>query len=124
MQNRERLNKYNGLRAGDVEAFAAVLAHEHVIDAHEIIARFLEAHSVLLVCAACEILLLRALQPTHVVFGPLPAMRATISRSFDFLCFVKEIAFVHSVSNLPHHEGFATGAQITDPSPTRSRRWY
>ena len=109
MPNGKWLNKYDGLRAGDIEAFAAVLAHQHVIDAHEIIARFLKARSVLLVGAARKISLFRALQPTHVVFGALPAMRATIRRSFDFLDLVKEIAFVHSVSNLPHHE--------TDPPP-------
>jgi len=108
-----RLKKDYRLRAGDVKALAAthVLAHQHVVDAHEIVARLLKAHPVLLVCAAREIAFLGALQPTHLVIGPLTAMRTTIGRSLNFLYFVKEIAFVHK--NPICHRGTETQSKST-----------
>src|ERR1700687_642169 len=96
-RERRSLKKDYRLRAGNIKALAAthVLAHQHVVDAHEVVARLLKAHSVLLVGAAREIAFLRALQPAHLVVGSLAAMRATIGSSLNFLYFVKEISLVH-----------------------------
>lgn len=91
------LNENDRLRAGYFKALATadVLAHKHVIDAHEIITRLLIAHSILLVSAPRRSVLFSPLHPTHFVIRPLATMRTAVVGSFDFLHFIKEISFVH-----------------------------
>src|SRR5450432_307780 len=91
------LNENDRLRAGNFEALATsyVLAHKHVIDAHEIVTGLLIAHPILLVSASRWPLLLSTLHPTHFVIRALAAMRTAVVGSFDFLHFIKEIFFVH-----------------------------
>jgi len=88
------------LGAGDIEALAAtdIFAHQHVVDANEIVSRFLKAHSVLFAGAPGQITLLSAFEPANLVIGTLATVGAAVAGAFYFLYFVEEIAFIHIFS--------------------------
>src|SRR2546421_5115309 len=87
------------LRVRYLEPFAAacVFADEHVVHAHEIVARFLEAGAILFARTARRLRLLCPAQPTHFIIGALAAVRTTKARAFRLWSLVKEISFIHSL---------------------------
>ena len=95
------LDENDRLRAGDFEPFAAarVLAGEHVVDAHEIVARSFESEAVLFIGTARRRRFSSATQPTYVILRGLAAVRAGEGRALYLLPFVEEITFLHSDSD-------------------------
>src|SRR5687768_5954917 len=90
------LDKYYGLGTGDFESAATLLACQHVVNSDHVVARFLIAHTVLLVGATWGPGFLRSLQPADFVFHPFAAMRTTVCCLLGFLSLVEKILFVHN----------------------------
>ena len=81
-----QLNKDYGLKARNLEAAAAadVFAHQHIVHAHHIIARFIKLGAVVLVHMTRRIFLFQALQPSNFIIIRLTAMRADVIGAFGF----------------------------------------
>src|SRR5215213_984767 len=99
----------DGLEVGDVEALAAALAGDLVVDAHHVVARLGELRALRLVHAARRLVLLRATQPAHFVVGALAAVWAGVVGALGFGALVEEVSLVHADI-------------ITDLAPSRSPR--
>ena len=93
------LNKNDGLRGRNLKTPSAphIFAHQLIVDANHIIARFFKAHTVGFVRVSRRVLFLDALEPAAVVVVALAAKRADKACCFRFLFLVKNIAFVHKV---------------------------
>src|SRR6185369_602710 len=105
------LNENNRLRTGNFKATATsnIPARQHIVDAYQVVARFLKTRLVLFVCAPRRLWLACALQPAHVVLGAFAAMRTTIRRLLYLFLFVKKITFIHDYCSL-YHESRITRA--------------
>jgi len=96
------LDKNYGLGTGNFKALATtnISANQKIINPDQIVARLLEASTVLLVSTLWWLWLPRAFQPTHIIVGTLTAMGTTVASLFYFLFFVEEISFVHNSLSL------------------------
>lgn len=92
------LNKNNRLRRRDLKTPSAahILAHQHIVNANHIVTRRLVLDTFVLVQISRRLFFLSSRHPANVVIRALAAMRAGHVRCFDFLFFVKNIAFVHT----------------------------
>ena len=85
------------MRARNFEPLPAahIPAHQLVVYAYHVIARFFETGTVMLVEISRPVLLLCPLHPANVVVVSLEAKRASKARFLDLLLFVKDIALMH-----------------------------
>lgn len=90
-------DEYDRLRTGNLKTPAAphILADQHIVDSHHVVARLLESRTILLIRATRQIRLLRSFQPAHLILLPFAAMGAAIRGLLRFLSLVKEVLFVH-----------------------------
>ena len=103
------------LRTGNFKAATAtsVPARQHIVNPDQIVSRLLKARPVLLVSSPRQLRPLCSLQPADVVFGSLPAVRATVRRLLCLFFFVEKIAFVHKALIRSRSLSFAKLAQIS-----------
>ena len=93
----EALDEDDGLRARDLETLPTtdVSTGEHIVNAHQVVSRFLKTRTVLLVRAFWRLWLPGSLQPANIVFGPFAAVRTTVRGLLYFFLLVEEIPFIH-----------------------------
>src|ERR1700741_925199 len=91
------LDKDDRLRARNFKAApaACISASQHIVDSHQVIARFFKTSAIVFVCTAWRLWFPRAFQPAHVILCALAAVRTTISRLLYFFFLVEKIAFIH-----------------------------
>src|SRR5437763_1325951 len=93
----------DGLEVRDVEAATAahVLADEHIVHAHHVVAGLRELRLLLFVHAARRLMLPRAPQPAHLVVAALSAVRASVGGALRLRFLVEEISLVHNRYRVP-----------------------